>query len=175
MLAVLRVLGGELLLDLRRRRLVAGDTVADVDALHEAEVGELVDGAIDARDSDPAAGGTDPVEDLLGGQAAALLAEMLDDRCAGAALAKPRRTQAVEGLLRPCRVRLLHVEMIAALKDVLASPNVIARIVLIIPAVVVILGVSANTVNKYIVSSIQKFGAGNRAMAIAVAIRAGVI
>lgn len=41
--------------------------------------------------------------------------------------------------------------------------------------VAVILGVSANTVNKYIVSSIQKFGAGNRAMAIAVAIRAGVI
>lgn len=41
--------------------------------------------------------------------------------------------------------------------------------------IAVILGVSANTVNKYIVSSIQKFGAGNRAMAIAVAIRAGVI
>ena len=38
-----------------------------------------------------------------------------------------------------------------------------------------ILGVSANTVNKYIVSSIQKLNAGNRAMAIAVAIRAGII
>jgi len=38
-----------------------------------------------------------------------------------------------------------------------------------------ILGVSSNTVNKYIVSSIQKLNAANRAMAIAVAIRAGII
>lgn len=38
-----------------------------------------------------------------------------------------------------------------------------------------IIGVSSNTVNKYIVSSIQKLGASNRAMAIAVAIRAGII
>lgn len=41
--------------------------------------------------------------------------------------------------------------------------------------VAVIIGVSANTVNKYIVSSIQKFAASNRAMAIAIAIRNGVI
>lgn len=38
-----------------------------------------------------------------------------------------------------------------------------------------IIGVSANTVNKYIVSSIQKFAASNRTMAIAIAIRNGVI
>ena len=38
-----------------------------------------------------------------------------------------------------------------------------------------ILGVSSNTVNKYIVSSIHKLNAANRAMAIAVAIRAGII
>lgn len=41
--------------------------------------------------------------------------------------------------------------------------------------IAVIISVSANTVNKYIVSAIHKFGAENRAMAIAVAIRAGVI
>jgi DNA-binding CsgD family transcriptional regulator len=41
--------------------------------------------------------------------------------------------------------------------------------------IALILGVSSNTVNKYIVSSIQKLGAANRAMAIAVAIRAGII
>jgi DNA-binding CsgD family transcriptional regulator len=38
-----------------------------------------------------------------------------------------------------------------------------------------IIGVSANTVNKYIVSSIQTFAASNRTMAIAIAIRNGVI
>ena len=38
-----------------------------------------------------------------------------------------------------------------------------------------ILSVSGNTVNKYIVSAIHKLGAANRAMAIAVAIRNGVI
>lgn len=41
--------------------------------------------------------------------------------------------------------------------------------------IALIIGVSANTVNKYIVSSIHKFAASNRAMAIAIAIRNGVI
>lgn len=41
--------------------------------------------------------------------------------------------------------------------------------------VALIINVSGNTVNKYIVSSIQKFAASNRAMAIATAIRNGVI
>ena len=41
--------------------------------------------------------------------------------------------------------------------------------------IALILGVSANTVNKYIVSSIQKLSAGNRTMAVAIAMRCGVI
>lgn len=41
--------------------------------------------------------------------------------------------------------------------------------------VAVILGVSANTVNSYITHAIQKFSASNRAMAIATAIRSGII
>ena len=41
--------------------------------------------------------------------------------------------------------------------------------------VALILGVSANTVNSYIANAIQKFGANNRAMAIATAIRSGII
>lgn len=41
--------------------------------------------------------------------------------------------------------------------------------------IALILGVSGNTVNKYIVSSIQKLSAGNRTMAVAVAIRNGLI
>ena len=41
--------------------------------------------------------------------------------------------------------------------------------------VALILGVSSNTVNSYIAHAIQKFGASNRAMAIATAIRSGII
>ncbi len=41
--------------------------------------------------------------------------------------------------------------------------------------VAVILGVSSNTVNSYITHAIQKFSATNRAMAIATAIRSGII
>lgn len=41
--------------------------------------------------------------------------------------------------------------------------------------IALILGVSGNTVNKYIVSSIQKLSAGNRTMAVAMAIRTGLI
>jgi DNA-binding CsgD family transcriptional regulator len=41
--------------------------------------------------------------------------------------------------------------------------------------IAVILGVSSNTVNSYVAHAIQKFGASNRAMAIATAIRSGVI
>jgi DNA-binding CsgD family transcriptional regulator len=41
--------------------------------------------------------------------------------------------------------------------------------------VAMILGVSANTVNKYIANTIQKYSAGNRVMAMAMAIRSGII
>ncbi|MDG4881692.1 LuxR family transcriptional regulator [Mesorhizobium sp. WSM4884] len=41
--------------------------------------------------------------------------------------------------------------------------------------VALILGVSSNTVNSYITHAIQKFAASNRAMAIATAIRSGII
>ncbi|MFU0505496.1 helix-turn-helix transcriptional regulator [Pseudaminobacter sp. NGMCC 1.201702] len=41
--------------------------------------------------------------------------------------------------------------------------------------VAVILGVSANTVNSYITHAIRKFSASNRAMAVATAIRSGII
>lgn len=41
--------------------------------------------------------------------------------------------------------------------------------------IALILGVSSNTINSYVAHAIQKFGASNRAMAIATAIRSGVI
>jgi hypothetical protein len=67
--------------------LEASNAVADVDALYEAKIGELLEDAVHARDPDSATFGTDAVEDLLRGQAAALLAEVLDDRLSRAALA----------------------------------------------------------------------------------------
>jgi len=41
--------------------------------------------------------------------------------------------------------------------------------------IAMILGVSSNTVNSYITHAIQKFSASNRAMAVATAIRSGII
>ncbi len=41
--------------------------------------------------------------------------------------------------------------------------------------IAMILGVSANTVNSYITHAIQKFAASNRAMAVATAIRSGIL
>jgi DNA-binding CsgD family transcriptional regulator len=41
--------------------------------------------------------------------------------------------------------------------------------------VALILGVSSNTVNSYVTHAIQKMGASNRAMAMATAIRSGII
>jgi DNA-binding CsgD family transcriptional regulator len=41
--------------------------------------------------------------------------------------------------------------------------------------VALILGVSANTINSYVTHAIQKLGADNRAMAVATAIRSGII
>lgn len=41
--------------------------------------------------------------------------------------------------------------------------------------IALILGVSSNTINSYVAHAIQKFGASNRAMAIATAIRSGAI
>ena len=62
---------------------------AEVDALHEALRGEQLEHAVDARDADPAAGGAQPVEDLLRGQAAVLLGEQIDHRAPRTAVAKP--------------------------------------------------------------------------------------
>jgi hypothetical protein len=67
--------------------LVAGDAVADLHALDEAERRERVEHPVDARDTGLAPGAANTVEDLLGRAAAVLLAEVLDHRPAGAALA----------------------------------------------------------------------------------------
>src|SRR5438128_2120550 len=76
------------------QRLVTGGARAELDALHEAALGEDVEHAIDACDPDLAALTTQGIEDLLCAEAAVLAAEELDHRPAGAA--------AAEATLRKC-------------------------------------------------------------------------
>src|SRR6266581_997706 len=85
-------------------RLEAGRAGADVDPLDEPVLAQLLEYAVDARDSDPAALGSELVEDLLGGQAAVLTPEQLDDCAAGAAVAVPLRMQRGDRRLGPGRL-----------------------------------------------------------------------
>jgi len=85
----------------RVRGLVPCDAVADVDTLYEPQIGELVDGPVDAGNPSLAPVRPDAVEDLLRRETAALLAEMLDDGVARAALAEPRLAEAVQRPPRP--------------------------------------------------------------------------
>ena len=72
------------------RGLEARDAVTEIDALHEPERVHTVERAVDARDPDASAPCTHGVVDLLGREAAVLLAEELDDQssCAPAATAR---------------------------------------------------------------------------------------
>ena len=79
------------------RGLVARGAVAHVEAVHEAEAVEHLERAVDARDADACVVGPQLVGDLLGGGAAVLPRERVDDaraRGAGAeALALQRRVR----------------------------------------------------------------------------------
>jgi zinc transport system substrate-binding protein len=86
--------------------LEARDAVAHVDPLHEPEGSEGVERPVHARDADGAARIADPVVDLLGGAAAALRIEVLDDRPARAAPAEPGGAEAGERVVGPARHRL---------------------------------------------------------------------
>ena len=92
-------------------RLVAGDAVAEVDALEQALLDEAVDGAVDAREADRRAARGERLVDLLGAAAALLLVEVLDHRRPRRAHALARALQARVRLVRPAR----HVSMITVL------------------------------------------------------------
>ena len=62
---------------------------ADVDALDKPVLAQLLEHAVDAGNPDAAAFRTQLVEDLLGGQAAVLSPEQLDDRSPGATVSVP--------------------------------------------------------------------------------------
>src|SRR5579864_997973 len=81
--------------------LVARGRRADVDALDEAVAGQLLERSVDARDPDLPALCAQPVEDLLGGDAAALAAEQLDHGAAGGAVPPAHAVQRLHGRLDP--------------------------------------------------------------------------
>jgi len=82
-----------MMLSVRVDRLEASGAGADVDPLDEPVLAQVLEYAVDARDSDPAALGPQPIEDLLGGQAAILAPEQLDDGAASAAVSVALRLQ----------------------------------------------------------------------------------
>lgn len=83
--------------------------VAELDTLHEVELDELLEGAIDARNPDALALPADVVEDLLRRMAARLGPEMLDHGPAGAPVAEPLRLEALERSATPVLVMPGHV------------------------------------------------------------------
>jgi hypothetical protein len=69
----------------RLERLVPCDAVACVDPLHQPKIGERVESPVDAGEPDRTLRRAQPVEDLLGAEAAVLPRQEGDDGLAGAA------------------------------------------------------------------------------------------
>ena len=82
-------------------RLEARGAGADVDALDESVLAQLLENAVDAGNPDAAALRAQLVEDFLGGQAAVLSPEQLDDRSAGTAVSVPLRLKRGDGGFGP--------------------------------------------------------------------------
>jgi hypothetical protein len=110
-------------------RLEACDPVADVDALYDPELGQRVEGPVDARDPDRAPGRRDPVVDLLGGAAAVLRLEKVDHRAPRAAPAESRHAEGVECVVGPAH-RIDDTDS----HPLLASGAMLSRIVLLCAA-----------------------------------------
>ena len=80
-------------------RLVVGRAGAEVDPPHEPALGEQVEHAVDARDSDLPSLSAQGVEDLLRAETALLPAKQLDHSAARSAASKPSLRERGEGLL----------------------------------------------------------------------------
>ena len=103
-----------MVLPVRQGALEARRPTPEVDPVDEAELGKLVQDAVDARDPDLTAVRSQPVEHLLGGEAAVVLAEVGDDRLAGRSRPRPGTAQLGARVLRPA-LRGGHGLMVAAL------------------------------------------------------------
>src|SRR5438093_7164185 len=113
------------------RRLVAGDAVPRVDALHQPQVGERLERAVDGGDPDRTAGPAQLVVDVLRAETAVLAAEELDDGLPGPSPAIAGSLERDERVVRPRHLR----ECIFS--------EVISRIVLIILSLVLLAGCGA--------------------------------
>ena len=83
------------------RRLEARDSIAEVDPLDERELVHAFERAVHARDPDPAPSRPHRIVNLLGGEAAVLLSQELDDEPPGTAPAPAHRTKSVQRRFRP--------------------------------------------------------------------------
>jgi len=92
----------------RPQRLVASDASTNVEPMNESERDELIEDAVNARDSDRSSLGSQSVEDLLCGDTATLLPEELDDRPPRPPGSTARGSDRGQGVLRPVRRRLGH-------------------------------------------------------------------
>src|SRR5688572_25665195 len=63
----------------RLRGLVVSAARAKLEAMHETELGQRLEGAVDARDPDAGSALPDEIVNLLNGQAAGLVAKRLDN------------------------------------------------------------------------------------------------
>ena len=81
-----------MVLTTRDHRLVTGAALTDLDALHQADALKGVERAIHAGGPDPAPAGSERVGDLLRGDTAVLLRELVDD-------GSPRTAAPVPGLV----------------------------------------------------------------------------
>lgn len=84
-----------------QRRLEAGDPVADIDALHEAELDEHVEDAVDRGDPDRATVSAQGLVDLLRTRAAILALHQVEDGRARTAGAKAGHAKGVLRVLAP--------------------------------------------------------------------------
>ena len=83
------------------RRLEPCDPVADVDALHEPQLGERLERPVHARNAGHSAARVDAVVDLLRRPAAVLLREVLDDGASRTAATQPRGAEPFERPVGP--------------------------------------------------------------------------
>src|SRR5213596_3260347 len=114
-----------------RGGLIPSDPVPGVDALHQPQVGERLERAVDGGDSDRTAGATQLVVDVLCAETAILAAEELDHRLPGPSAAIAGGLERDERFGRPGHLR----ECIFS--------EVISRIVLIIFSLALLSGCGA--------------------------------
>jgi zinc transport system substrate-binding protein len=114
----------------RKRRFEARNAVAEVNAVHQPELGQLLEHAVDACETHRAPLGPQAVEELLRRDAAVLGCEIRDDRVAGSAGSRPGAAELFSRMPLPGLIASRHGENDIDSHDVLLSRQMQAGIVL---------------------------------------------